>query len=155
MPFASDRDEQIHRLEAELGGAEAVTPALMADALTLASAGRRAPGGVDKANRVRALIDAQAWTDAALALLELELPQWKLRCIAYEDGEWHCSLGKHWPLPAWLDDVVDASHPMLSLALLAAFVKACAVTSDSSEAARTAPAVRSSPYGAICCDDFF
>jgi hypothetical protein len=32
-----------------------------------------------KATRVRQLIAAEAWTDAALALIELELPQWKLR----------------------------------------------------------------------------
>ena len=28
---------------------------------------------------------------AALALVELELPAWKLRRLIYEDGEWLCS----------------------------------------------------------------
>jgi len=155
MRVSSDSGEQIRRFEAELRGAEVVTPALMATALALAGTRRRAPGGLDQANRIRALIDAQAWTDATLALLELGLPQWKLRCIAYEDGEWHCCLGRHWPLPAWLDDVVDASHPVLPLALLTAFVRACAVAAPPSQATQTVPAIRASPHDAICCDNFF
>src|SRR5215471_2467367 len=47
--------------------------------------------------KLDALIAAGAWIDAALALLELELPQWTLRRLVYDDGEWHCSLSKHPP----------------------------------------------------------
>jgi hypothetical protein len=101
------------------------------------------------------LIRAEAWTDAALALLEFGLPQWNLRCLTYEDGEWFCGLGKRWPLPTWLDDVVTVSHPVLPVAILAAFVEACAVTPCSTEAARTVPSVQPSPHEAVCCDNFF
>ena len=102
MRFASNQKEQISGLEAELRRAQAVTPALMAGMLALAEARRSAPGSCDQADRIRHLIRAEAWTDGALALLEFGLPQWKLRCITYEDSEWFCSLGKQWPLPAWL-----------------------------------------------------
>jgi len=101
------------------------------------------------------LIRSQAWTDAALALLEFGLPQWKLRSITYEDDEWFCSLGKRWPLPAWLDDIVTVCHPVLPPAILAAFVEACAVTSRSTEAARTVPSVQPAANAAVCCDNFF
>jgi hypothetical protein len=154
MRFASDRSEEIGRLEAELRGAPIETPALMAEALALAQAWRRAPGG-DRPDRIRQLIRAEAWTDAALALLELGLPQWKLRGIACGDGEWRCCLGKQWPLPEWLDDVVEASHPVLPLAILTAFVEACAVTSCSTEAARTVLAVQPLAHEAVCFDNFF
>jgi len=40
------------------------------------------------AARIDQLIEARAWNDAALALVELELPAWKLRRLVYEDGEW-------------------------------------------------------------------
>jgi hypothetical protein len=75
--------------------------------------------------------------------------------IAYEDGEWFCSLGKRWPLPEWLDDVVTVSHPVLPLAILTAFVESCAVTSRSTEPARTVPSIQPSAHEAVCCDNFF
>src|ERR1700745_3299207 len=139
MQFVSDPDEQIRRVDSELRGAEEVTPALMAGLLALAEVRHSALGRCGQADQVRHLIRAEAWTDAALALLEFGLPQWKLRCVTYEDSEWFCSLGKRGPLPSWLDDVVTVSHPVLPLAILTAFVEACAVTPCSSEAARTVP----------------
>ena len=45
--------------------------------------------------KVARLIESGAFADATLAVLELELPQWKLRRLIYEDGEWHRSLSKH------------------------------------------------------------
>lgn len=151
MPFA----EQISGLEEELERAQAVTPALMAGMLALAGVRRSAPGSREQADRIRHLICAEAWTDGALALLEFGLPQWKLRCVTYEDGEWFCTFGKRRPLPAWLDDVVTVSHPVLPLAILTAFVEACAVTSCSAEAAHSVPSVQPSVYEAACCDNFF
>jgi hypothetical protein len=68
----------------------------------------RLPAG--KAARIDQLIDAGAWNDAALALIELELPAWKLRRLVYEDGEWLCSLSRQPNLPLALDDTADARH---------------------------------------------
>ena len=56
------------------------------------------------AARIDQLIEARAWNDAALALVELELPAWKLRRLVYEDGEWHCSLSRQPNLPVALED---------------------------------------------------
>ena len=57
----------------------------------------------------------QAWTDAALALIDLELPMWQLRRIAYHDGEWYCVLSRECELPDWLDRSIEARHADLAL----------------------------------------
>jgi hypothetical protein len=150
-----NRSEEIRALQEELRRAQAVTPALMAGVLALAAGQHSAPRGLDKVSRLGNLIRAEAWTDAALALLELGLPQWKLRRVAYEDGEWHCCLGKQWSLPAWLDDVVEVSHPVRPLAIVSAIVRACSVTSGSTEAVRTVPSVPPTAHDAMCCDNFY
>jgi hypothetical protein len=49
--------------------------------------------------RVNQLIEAGAWADATLAMVELELPYWNLRRLVHEDGEWLCSLSKQPNLP--------------------------------------------------------
>jgi hypothetical protein len=70
------------------------------------------------------LIQSAAWTDAALALIDLELPLWQVRRIAYDEGEWHCALSRERELPDWLDQSIEAHHADLALAILCAFVEA-------------------------------
>ena len=77
-----------------------------------------------KSARIERLIKAGAWTDAALALIDLELPQWQLRRIAYDEGEWHCALSRQRELPDWLDESIEGRHADLALAILSAFVEA-------------------------------
>jgi hypothetical protein len=108
-----------------------------------------------KAAFIDQLIEAGAWTDLALALIELALPAWKLRRLVYEDGEWLCTLSRHPNLPAGLDDTTDASHEVLPLAILNALVEA----RRKAGAARItgAPTVQHMwpPSGrALCCDNF-
>jgi hypothetical protein len=104
------------------------------------------------------LIEAEAWTEAALAVIELALPQWQLVRLAFDDGEWCCTLARHWQLPEWLDDTVDARHASLPLAILAAVVEARQASREAAGATpRTVPTFRRSPGGsldALCCDDF-
>lgn len=77
-----------------------------------------------KTARIERLIESGAWTDAALALIDLELPQWQLRRIAYDEGEWHCALSRERELPDWLDQSAEGRHADLALAILSAFVEA-------------------------------
>ena len=86
---------------------------------------RRFPslGRSERTARVMRLIDAEAWADAALALMELELPLWRIRRIAYDQGEWHCSLSRERELPDWLDAAVEGCHGDLATALLSAFAE--------------------------------
>jgi hypothetical protein len=87
---------------------------------------RRFPsmGHSEKTARIERLIQAEAWTDAALALIDLELPQWQVRRIAYDEGEWHCALSRQRELPEWLDQSIETHHADLPLAILSAFVDA-------------------------------
>jgi hypothetical protein len=108
-----------------------------------------------KAAQIEQLIEAGAWDDAALAPIELELPAWKLRRLVYEDGEWLCSLSRQPNLPVALDDTADASHEVLPLAILSAFVEARRRASATRETSfQIVPPVRRSAGYAICCDNF-
>lgn len=105
--------------------------------------------------RVMRLIDAEAWTDAALALLELELPMWQVRRIAYDEGEWHCALSRQRELPDWLDAAVEAHHADLALALLSALVEVRAFAADATRP--SVPSVHPLPdplYEPLACDNF-
>ena len=128
MLFDPKHEDRLDALEEQLRRAPALTPDLIsnviADACTRLPVMKRA----GKAARIDQLIEAGAWSDAALALIELELPAWKLRRLVYEDGEWHCSLSRHPNLPAALDDTADASHEVLPLAILAALIEAHRMT---------------------------
>jgi hypothetical protein len=50
------------------------------------------------------LIEAGAWADAAITLIGFELPNWRLRRLVCEDGEWLCSLSRQPNLPIFLDE---------------------------------------------------
>jgi hypothetical protein len=71
-----------------------------------------------QAQRLASLMAAGAWTDAALALIAIELPGWQLRRLAYDEGEWHCALSAQRSMPDWLDDAVESHHPDMAAALL-------------------------------------
>src|SRR4051812_28807531 len=73
-----------------------------------------------KSVRVERLIQSSAWTDAALALIDRNLPQWQVRRLAYDEGEWHCALSRQRELPEWLDEPIEVRHADLALAILAA-----------------------------------
>ena len=122
------RSDILHRdpagLSDRLPDANAATPKLMSE--LVASVCRRFPSLAhpEKTARIRGLIQLHAWTDAALALVDLELPFWQVRRIAYDEGEWYCALSRERELPDWLDRSVEARHPDLALAILCALVEA-------------------------------
>jgi len=134
--------------------ASAVTRPLMIEIIDTAC--RRFPSLRQSAGtaRVMSLIDVEAWADAALTLMELELPLWQVRRIAYDHGEWHCALSRQRELPDWLDSAVEARHADLALSLMSAFAE---VQVRTAEAARpSVPSVRpvrDPLYEPIGCDN--
>ncbi len=110
-PRTADLQDQLR--SAHAGSAELI-------AGVVAESGRPLPASA----RIERLIQSEAWTDAALALIELELPQWQLRRVAYDEGEWHCALSRQRELPEWLDQSIEARHTDLALAILSALVDA-------------------------------
>jgi len=101
-----------------------VTAELMADIISQTCRRHPSLGERGKTARVEHLIQSGAWTDAVLALIDLELPQWQVRRLAYDDGEWHCALSRERELPDWLDRAIETHHADLALAILSAFVEA-------------------------------
>ena len=108
-----------------------------------------------KTARVERLIQSGAWTDAALALIDLELPQWQVRRIAYDEGEWYCALSRERELPDWLDRSIEARHADLALAILSAFVDARRLSAPSSRTSVPTVSRDANPlYEPVCCDNF-
>jgi hypothetical protein len=108
-----------------------------------------------KAARVERLIQSGAWTDAALALIDLELPQWQVRRLAYDEGEWHCALSRLRELPEWLDQPIETHHADLALAILSAFVEAQRISVSSSRTSVPAVPQDANPlYEPVCIDNF-
>jgi hypothetical protein len=70
------------------------------------------------------LVEAGAWTDATLRLLELELPNWVVRRLIREGDDWLCTLSRQPNLPIALDDPVEGVYATLPLAILRALVDA-------------------------------
>jgi hypothetical protein len=148
--------ERWRRLLDDVERAQTVTGPLVAKAFATLGERHSALPSSAPAKRIAALLEAEAWTDAALALLALELPHWKLRRLVYDDGEWRCSLGKQWPLPEWLDDTVERGHPVLPLAIIAAMIEARVASPAGDDApTRTVPSVGHPREAAsLCCDNF-
>ncbi|WBL77121.1 hypothetical protein I3J27_29455 [Bradyrhizobium xenonodulans] len=142
-------------LNQRLRAAPTTTRPLMLDIIDHAC--RRFPslGQSERTARVMRLVDVEAWADAALALMELELPMWQVRRIAYDEGEWHCALSRARELPEWLDAAVEARHADLALALLSAFIEVQALAMEVSRP--SVPTVRPALdplYEPIACDNF-
>jgi hypothetical protein len=112
------------------------------------------PGQAAALARIERLIAAEAWAEVALALIDLELPQWQLRRLAYDGGEWHCALSRRRELPDWLDQAVEASHPDLPGALLEAFLGALRIGQPLGRPSVPAVPRESAPCATLCCDNF-
>jgi hypothetical protein len=142
-------------LNDRLRKAQAATTELLSD--VIGETCRRFPseGQSGKTARIERLIGLEAWTDAVLALIDLELPLWQIRRIAYDEGEWHCALSRERELPDWLDRAVETHHPDLTLAILSAFVEAGRITAPSSRSSVPAAPREANPlYQPLCCENF-
>jgi hypothetical protein len=99
---------------------------------------------------------------AALALVELELPQWRLHRLVYEEDTWLCSLSQQWNLRVWLSDCAESRHQSLPIAILSALIEARQCSEPPSEplSSRTASSVPQCggeagfPIETMCCDNF-
>jgi hypothetical protein len=154
MPLLSEPRDPAE-LSDRLRDAHAVTAELISD--VIGEACRRFPsvGQTQKTVRIEQLIASEAWTDVALALIDLELPLWQVRRIAYDESEWYCALSRERELPDWLDRSIEARHADLALAILSAFVDAQRITAPASRTSVPAVPRDANPlYEAVACDNF-
>ena len=99
------------------------------------------------------MIEAGALTDAAVTLIGFELPNWSVRRLVCEDGEWLCSLSRQPNLPIFLDEPAEGSHAVLALAVLRAFVAARCRSAATQQVTASVPRVRPRPAFVFCCDN--
>jgi hypothetical protein len=150
MLFDPKHENTSQRLIDELARLSAPTAELFSEIVVRTCT--RVPALNSGLNRLEPLIAAGAWSDAALTLIELELPQWKLRRLVFDEGEWICSLSRWRNLPEGIDDTIDAHHEVLPLAILGAFLEA---RRDSSMPRQTTvPRIRAEASAGTCCDNF-
>jgi hypothetical protein len=107
-----------------------------------------------KADRIQQLIQSQAWTDAALALIELELPQWQVRRLVYDGGEWFCALSWQREMPDWLDQPVESHHVDLALAILDAVAQAKRISAPQKRACLPVPPSVTPMFEPVCSENF-
>lgn len=105
--------------------------------------------------RLERLAVAEAWTDAVLTLLELELPMWRPRRLIYDGGEWVCSLSRHCEVPIEFDETAEGRHEALPVAILLSFIEAKRLlTASEFVGARSVPQVQTEAAHTLCCDNF-
>src|SRR5665213_2345067 len=151
----SHRSEQLATLAAQVRVAEEATPEMFSEIVGQTCQRRSAPNKATNTERLHQLIDAGALTEAAFALITLELPQWKLRRITYDEGEWHCALSRQRELPEWLDQAIEATHRSLTLAVVGVYIETLREIEASREPSRpSVPQVRAFQFEPLCCENF-
>src|SRR6516162_6906417 len=102
MLYGPSCDDRLGRVHERIRHARTVTPELVSDFIEAEGIDPALPRGSN--GRLAWLIEAGARTEAVLALIDIAVPQWKLLNLAYDDGEWHCSLSRQRGVPAEFDD---------------------------------------------------
>jgi len=154
VAFGSDHAVLLDRLDEAVRFAGKPTRELIAK--IIAGACTRIPvlAHSGTAAEIGRLVESGAWADAALALVELELPGWSLRRLICEDGLWFCSLSRQPNLPAALDEAADANHEVMPLAILLAFLTARRMAAAVPRSAASVPAVEPTPAELVWCENF-
>ena len=112
-------------------------------------------GNSGRRMRLDRLILCEAWTDAALSLVELELPNWRLRRLVYDGGEWLCSLSRHPHLPIEIDELAEGRHASIASAILISLLEAKhLLAAKAAPRPSTVPHVRARTAEQVCCDNF-
>ena len=153
--FALSERQQFAELNDRLRHAHAVTAELISDVIDKSRLRFSSAGQTERTARIERLIGSEAWTDAALALIDLELPHWQVRRIAYDGGEWYCALSRERELLDWLDRSIEAHHADLTLAILSAFAEAKAVSAPANRTSvPIAPRNANPLFEPVCCENF-
>ena len=153
MRLAVQHDHEVP-LGDRFGNVPTVTGSLLRQLMDATCRPHFHPGQATALVRIERLIAEEAWTEVAVALIDLELPQWQLRRVVYDGGEWHYALSRRRELPDWLDQAVEASHPDLPGALLQAFLEAQRTIESPCRPSVPAVPPERAPCATLCCDNF-
>jgi hypothetical protein len=151
MPNSPVQAAELNRLDRALRSACALTQPLFRQVAENAGERFSILRHAGKTALVDRFLEAGACTDAALALLAIELPNWKIRRLIFENGEWRCWLSRRPNVPIGLDETAEAGHEILSLAILRALLEARRI--NSAEPISASTHVPSQGW-LLCCDNF-
>ncbi len=155
MTRSAKQNADFDRLDEELRLATAAESALVRRVIEHAGARIAMLRRSGRPIRVDRLIECGAWTEAALAWIDLELPGWTVRRLGYENGEWLCSLSRQPNIPIAFDEVVETGHEALPLAIFRAVVEACRRrTIVGAKPISTVPLLQPKFGLSLCCDNF-
>jgi hypothetical protein len=144
--------EPLEQLEKRIGLAAAPSLSLM-DAIVAECPRFNVLKQTGKVRQFDAWCESGAWLEAALSLLAGELPKWSLRRLVNDSGFWFCSLSRSPNMPLEFDDMVEASHEDMALAVLLALVEARRNAFVAAPVARTSSDIGDGSYR-MCCDNF-
>jgi hypothetical protein len=151
MFLHSTRSEQLATLAGQVTLADEATPELFSEIVAKTARRLSAPGSA----QLDQLIEAGGLTEAALALVNLELPLWQIRRITYDEGEWHCAMSRQRELPEWLDQAIETNHASLTLAIVSVYIETLRQIEASREPSRpSVPQTRGGQFEPVCCDNF-
>ena len=152
MFLHSIRSQQLATLAARVSAADEATPELLSGIVAETARRLSAP---DDAAQLHQLIEAGALTEAAFAVINLELPLWQIRRITYDEGEWHCAMCRQRELPEWLDEAIETTHASLTLAIVSVYIETLRQIEASREPSRpSVPQTRGDQFKPVCCDNF-
>jgi hypothetical protein len=154
MASAVEYARILDELDSEVQAVHELDPEFFYKIVTLACTRVPLLNKLGRAARLERFAKSGAWIDAVLALIELELPAWKICRLLYEDSEWTCSISRY-PNPALvLSDVAEGAHESLPLAMLRAFLNARHLSLSLPESTRNVPETREVWGPVLCCDNF-
>ncbi len=155
MSFKAKHPASLETLDSALHHAQEPTVALFAEIIA-GGACTRVPllARAEAFDRLMHLAKIGAWTEATFALIAFELPLWRVRRLAFENNEWLCSLSHQLNLPMTFDDCAEASHAVLPMAMLCAFVEACRRRHAGEEPVSIVPHIQPWSAQVICCENF-
>ena len=154
MNFEVEQQVPLEALDTAVHNAQEATLDLLAKIISGACPRISRQAKTETFNRLIDFAKTGAWTEAAFALIALELPLWRVRRLAYENGEWLCSLSYQPNLPMGVDDCVEATHEVLPMAMLRAFIEACRRRQAMQESVSTVPHIQQWPEHIICCENY-
>jgi hypothetical protein len=139
------------RLSARIAHSDRATPELIRHVIV--RLGFRRPWLDASMTPIRRLVDAGAWTEAAMALAG-KLPGWRLSHLNNEDGEWCCTLVSRWQLPRWMAESVEGRHAVLPLAILGAILAALEQPGRKPSKADDAAFLTQEIETPVCCENY-
>ena len=152
MFLHSIRSEQLATLAGRVSVADEATPEMLFEIAAETARRLSAPG---EATQLHQLIEAGALTEAAFAVIHLELPLWQIRRITYDEGEWYCAISRQRELPEWLDEAIETAHASLTLAIVSVYIETLRQIEASREPSRlSVPRTRDDQFKLVCCDNF-